>query len=316
MENKFRRPGWWQSILIGLGCALGGLLPIIFAVAPGFLAYLGVAGCWGRLLLGAAVFAAALYGMGGLSALWALGVVVPGAVCLAFMLRRKKSYFDAALYTAGLHAAGLFCLLCLPDILAGRNAYAGIQETFRQIGEMMVQQAQAVQGQMMGGIDAALLEQAGRQLAASVPFVMPAIICVFGAFAGLISLLCCKGLSRRRGADLKPMAPFCLWRVPKSAVAGMATLAAGLLVCTWLDVPAMDAVAPACIVVIGAPFLVQGLCLTDFLMRMRRSGCLTIGALVGIVLLLIPYSILSVTVLGFAEQLLQLRKRITNRPQA
>lgn len=307
-----KRPNWWQPAAIGALGAFAAPMPILLAVAPGLMAYLGVAGGVSMLLAAAGVCTALSWLLSGETGLWFLLAILPAAFLITAMLRKKAAYFDTALYASALSAGGLYGVYGLRDILAGHDGFHTIQETWRMMADMVVAAG-------VPGLTAEQLESMLRPITLNIPTVMPSVICMMGAGIGLFSVLLSRRLSARAGAPVKPMRPFIRWRVPRAAASGALVLGLGLLVCAYvLELPRMDAVISAASVVVFVPFTVQGLSLMCFLFRTRRGGGRrSPGLLLGMLalgLLVFPMGLVSIlvtscTLTGLFEQLWRSRDR-------
>ncbi len=319
MEGTKKRPGLWQMLLIGMGFAISGFLPALQLVLPGFLAYLGVSGGWFALGVAALAGAAAVLTLAGTSGLWLLLPVCLPGIGIAAAVRRKAAWFETALLASCLAAGALYAVTCGPDLLAGRNAFFTVQETIAQIWEVLEQQLKTLPNELLAGIDGKMIARIGANLRAQAPIIMPAIICFFGACIGLFSVLICRRLALSAGAQLKPMRPFMFWRVPGSFIKGLLTMAAGIIILALLQLPALDAVLPAVIVVACVPFCVQGISLTMFFFMLRKrrrgTGLLIAGLVVLSLLGAMMYFITLFTSMGLLEQVLHIRRRMLEQMQ-
>lgn len=311
MENSFKKPGLLAALLIaaaGLACTL---LPPLLFVAGGLFGYLLIAGGPLLFLLSAALCAAGAYALANVAGLWLLAMILPPALCLFIMLRRKAAYFDTALAVSALFTVAFYFMLNLHDILSGSPPFYTQQQWFREVwsqGSVMWAQTSG-----MGADQLALMQELGKSLTAQLPIYMPAVLCGLGALMGLCNLLLCVRMCRRAAAPIKPMHAFHLWQLPKSFLYGTLTMAAGILIAPSLGVSAMDAVTAAAFIVALLPFAVQGLSVMWFMQKTRRSS---IGSFVFLIVILVftfPLSVFSLGIVGLLEQIFHIRRKLLQR---
>lgn len=311
MEKAVKKPGVVAALLITVAGLASGLIPPLLFVAGGLFSYLLIAGGPLLFLLSAALCAAGLYVIGGVQGLWLLAMILPTALSLYIMLRRKATYFDTALLVSGLYTIAFYLMVSLPDILSGAPPFYTQQQMFSAFVNQMAQMVTQTSG--ISADQAALLQEYGRALTAQLPIYMPAILCATGATIGLCNLLICVRLCRKAAAPIKPMRPFHLWQLPKSFLYGMLTMGAGVLIAPALGVSAMDAVATAVYIIALLPFAVQGLSVMWFMQKVRRSSTAWFTFLIVILVLTFPWSVVSLGLVGLMEQIFHLRRRYLER---
>lgn len=311
MEKAAKKPGLIAALLIAVaGLACTQLPPLLF-VAGGLFGYLLIAGSPLLFLLAVALCAVGAYALAGISGLWLLGLILPAALCLFVMLRRKAAYFDTALAVSALFTVAFYLMLNLPDILAGSTPFYTQQQWVSEIWS----EGSAIWAQSSGlGADQlALMQELGRDIAAQLPVYMPAVLCAIGALMGLCNLLLCKRMCRRAAAPIKPMRVFHLWQLPQSFLYGTLTMAAGLLIAPSIGVSAMDAVTAAAFIVALLPFAVQGVSVMWFMQKVRRSSSASLVFLVVVLVLTFPLSVISLGLVGLLEQILHFRRKFLER---
>lgn len=312
MEKTVKKPGLLTALLVGATGIFCVLLPPVLFVAGGLYGYLLLAGGALPFVLAAAVSAAGIYLLTGVTGLWILAMLVPASICLTIMLRKKGSYFDTALFTAAIYTACIYLLLNLTDIRNGSPAFYSLQQFFTQTWSSSLSLS-ASMPELVAPEQLALLESAGRVLAAQLPVYMPAVLCAFGGLLGLFNLLLCVRLCRRADVPIKPMHRFMLWQLPGSFTGGMITMALGVLLASLVGVSAMDAIVAAVFTLVLLPFAVQGLSVLWFILHVRGRGGIMSGLLVVILVLTFPMSVLSLAIMGAFEQLIHLRRRMLQR---
>ncbi len=309
MEKSFKKPGLLAALLIaaaGLACTQ--FSPLLL-VAGGLFGYLLIAGGPLLFLLSAALCAAGAYALANVAGLWLLAMILPAALCLFIMLRRRAAYFDTALFVSALFTVAFYFKINLPDILAGSPPFYTLQQWF---SEFWAQGAASwAQIYSLSADQLKLVQELGRYYAARLPIYMPAILCGIGALMGLSNLLLCVRLCRRAASPIKPMHAFRLWQLPKSFLYGILTMGAGVLIAPALGVSSMDAVAAAVFIIALLPFAVQGLSVMWFMHKARQSS--DDAFVIVIMVLVLLLSVFSLGIVGLLEQIFHFRRKLLQR---
>jgi uncharacterized protein YybS (DUF2232 family) len=176
----------------------------------------------------------------------------------------------------------------------------------------MINQLEAQSAQMGIAADFNLI----RTGITTLPVMLPAMIFALGMLSGFLSLLTARALSKRSSAQLHPMLPFGLLRLPKGYM--LVAITAVLLSALAKDSGfyGFDAVFATALFAFGTPLFIEGISVITFLIKTRAlksNGC-------SIIFILVLFAIVSgmfitilmpaVLILGICEQLFGLRARM------
>lgn len=310
-----------QTLVLLLGAILAGaaavVLPAALLIVPALFAYVM---CRTRpaflALFGGAYAAVAFLLMEPLTAA-SLGVLCIGvAFALYWMQTQKRGNTETALVISGISLLGLYAVVCLPGILSGEGAFAPIQNAVNE----MIRATKAVAASVSGlptaindGLQSylALMDQFGQL----VPTILVPALCVMAFSIGLANLLFFRLFARKRVSGLTPLRPFRLWAIPQHAAYGMLFLVVVSLLLLWFEWSYAEAFSATINVLVGLPFMLQGLCTADFLIvrsgkniAAKRAGVYLAAA----VLFLYTQSILMM--LGCFDQVFHFRQRASMPP--
>lgn len=140
-------------------------------------------------------------------------VIAPAGAAVCLLQKAKMGNFYTTFFSSVLLAAGLYACVCGPSLIAGRTAFAGVQDSIMAAGEMM-KPLYAAAG--MGDIWA-LLFDAGT-LSDSMALMGVPVLYALGAVFALSNVLLLHAMNRGRVAELCPLSPFASWRVPRAFV--------------------------------------------------------------------------------------------------
>ena len=135
------KPTWKQialCVLFGLAAVLGVYVETLFLLLPAVFGFVWAA--WGGICCAVSLGTAAavlLVCFGSTQTLYALALFAPASLCVGCCLRFKKPYRTAAVSAAAAIAAGYYCLLCLPSLLAGEGPFAAMEETLLTLADAM-----------------------------------------------------------------------------------------------------------------------------------------------------------------------------------
>ena len=208
------------ALLIGLaGAVAGAFLPGMLVAAVALVAYIGV--CWGYSYAAIAlVFTAGGAVLGNLSepvSMAALGALSVGAsVFLIAGLKRKWPYRSIVFVLALASLAAMYLSIGLPQVIAGKEPYAGVVESLKSFGELYG--------------DSAVLREEIAGMADTVPLVFYGILINFAEAAAFFTVIFAKLLCTAGKAELRPMARFREWQLPSSLKIGLPVLAVGIVI--------------------------------------------------------------------------------------
>jgi uncharacterized protein YybS (DUF2232 family) len=306
---KERRPVQLiYSVLIGAGCALCVYIPALLAVVPGILAFTWIAfGPFAFILAALPGIFAAFLSTDTLTAALLIFIWLPAAAVLAVFAVKRKPWRETLFYACAVLCLGYYLFMCLPSLMAGQPAFGGIVSAAETMSAELTDSFKAA------GADAALLEEFSGNLdliTSAIPKVMLSFILAMGIFSGLISAVTAKALARKTNAGIRPMAKFELWQLPKGFLWGAIFMFAVALIGMLSGYIGFEAVYLAVITVILIPLAVQGLCFEFYLTGRRKNPALARTILFLAVVLLFPFSIAALELLGTLEQMLKVRIRL------
>lgn len=285
-NTQMKRAPVWLLLLATFASLLGLVLPLLCAVAPAL---------WAAALIrknrGASVALPALpFVLSGL--LYALMQGAEGArdslvslLCLsalgtvpAFAIvrvqTRKKGGFYTAAAAGGLCALFLYLALCLPGVLSGAGAFAAVQQSTAELGELFL----AILSQVPKTERSAAVMETFTLLFEALPGQIPALLVSWvlqtGCFMGLSNTLLFRLLVRKEREELglAPMKRFSEWGVPREFTVGLVVLLLGSILLTVLETEYAQGVSAAVTAVVSFPLLVQALAVVDFFLLRKPAN--------------------------------------------
>ena len=291
------------------------LFPAALVLAPALWAYAGARTKPAWISLPAAVFGVlTLITYGWQSGIGLVFSAAGAAFAVYYLLTRQVSNAYTALSLAGLFLVGLYCAICLPGILSGAGAFAGVQTA---IDEMIAVYRAAVQ--QLSGVNAETLDFINTYLDAfseAVPSFLVGALCVGAGVLGLSNLLFFRLFCRKRAeVSISPMRAFRYWTMPRSMMLGLFALLIGSLVLEWAGWSYAEGLSSTVDVLVGMPLLLQGLCVVDFFLA-RAPKRVTSGRVITYVLMAVFFSFLQtpLILLGCVEQIARIRDRMQKMP--
>ena len=320
MENIEQQPsrgqrGWPVLLLSVLAALATSVFPAGLCIAPAVWAYAGARTKPYWIALPAAVFAAGVFSQYAPFAAGAMaGSAAMAAALIYFLLTRKVSNTYTALTLAGVFLTGLYVAACVPGILDGRGAFADIQaamgamfDSYRSIIAQMPSADAEVAAYLSDSFDA---------LYQAAPSLVVSAFCIFASILGLGNLLFFRLFCRKHPEiSISPMRKFRDWSLPRSMTFGLLSLLIGSLVLSWTGWTFADGMSNTVNVLVGMPFLLQGLCVLDFLLsrskkHIARNRTLTyvgVGVLFGFVQT-------PLILIGCFDQFFRFRERLRGAP--
>ena len=304
------------SLLIGLGAGLGAFFPILLFLMPAFLGFAGAA--WGTacFLAGAAASAAALLLLvsDAAVALYMLAAFLPASIVLSFVLRGKRPYRYAVILMSVVFALFGYAVLCLPSMLAGGGPFdAPIAAISKEIDALVLLLPQLPQ--FSGTTEQMELAEAYLKAAVDlVPEIVVGIIFGFSELFAFIGTMLARALLKRAKVDVRPMAPFILWQLPKDFLWGALILGAGAIATLFLNLNNAKTIAVAVECIVLPPLALMGLAFFEFsmLLSARRSNGWRIFTYIALVLLF-PTSLVILAGFGVLDRVIKVRSRIVRR---
>lgn len=289
------------SGLIGL-CGIAGLYvsPLLYLL-PALMAFTLCfpAGC---TLLALAIATAGTALLSGAEWMYGLAYFLPATAVLVLCVRKKLSYRGAVMGASACFAIARYMDICLPSLLAGKDAFALMREVMTQITASVVSMAEAT-GHPIPAQTAALVVDFTPQFTVLM-VLLPALL------FGFADVLLARFLCLRGGMELRPMAKMRHWQLSTDDLIGAGILTAGAIAVRVMALRYAGAIIWAIELILLAEFALNGLCYTVFtnqvIRRRSTTGCVVQYLLYA---LFLPYSLFMLAILGLAECLLKLRRR-------
>jgi len=321
MENSNQQPsransrGWLVLLLSVVVAAIAAYFPFALLLAPALWAYAGARTkpAWMALPIGAFALCTLSIGSPEILAGW-YGAAALSSVLLYVMMTRRMSHSDTALVLAGVFLVGLYATFCLPGILAGRGAFADIQnamnsliamdrETIAQMPQIDTNMAKSI----MDTLD---------MIYESIPIGFVAVLCVFASIMGLSNLLFFRLFCKKHPEiAISPMRPFRDWTLPNSTTLGLFALLVLSLIAELADWTYADGFAMTANILVALPLFLQGLCVVDyFIVRSQKNITLTRILIYFGTIILFRYTAMALLLIGCFEQILHIRMRMSTLP--
>lgn len=299
-------------LALGLWGALGGIFVPALLLLSAALAY--VALCYGGVYTPAAFLLASAGAAftAGSQALYALALLLPAAVVLTFFFQKKLPYRTALACVTACFAVAYYVELCLPSLLAGKDAYDAMRELTRQV--LSLYEAMGEVGKSMGYAFAipAVVSAALLDMTPQLTMITIMATAMTLAFADVLLL---ERFARKHGAQLKPMAKLWDWRITRESLVGAGILAAGAIAVRLLALKNAGAIVVTIEMILLGEFSLNGFCYSEYISRVivRQSGARRAFRYV-LYILFFPYSLIVLCLSGVAECVFNLRGRMKNLP--
>lgn len=283
-------------------------IPALFLFMPALIAFIGLRFSTLYFIAAAAFTAVSAYFNA--PGVWeGAGVIVmaliPGYLIMT-LLRRRRPYRTAVCAAAAGSAAGMYCALCVPSLIAYANPFAALENS---VEEIMQGAAALLQYTDPSAVtDEAFMSD----LASLIPdMFMPGLI-VSALASGLACVVICRALmlKTRYAGGLKPMARFRMWRLSKSFCIGCLVLFAGALIVLYSEINGAYGIWNTVLTIIILPFALQGISYQIFIQQVRKPPLWAKLMFWAPIALLFPVSLLLLAALGLIEQARHLRARI------
>ena len=235
---------------------------------------------------------------------------IPAGIAMTYIFINKLPYRTAAVISAFCVAMGMYIMTCVPALLNGEGPFAYYLQYMAAFGDAVEKTA----AQM--GIDGDKAEML-RKMAAYLEYKAPdmavmAMMCM-GMGAGLANVVAARALCRAKGAKLKPMAKFHLWQLSRGFTYGSLVMIIGAIIISALKITNSSAIVTAVECAVAGPYALMGVCLMAFMVKMKLRGtAFTVFSVVAMVLLF-PYSLYGLCIIGAADRLFRMRRSYVER---
>lgn len=216
------------------------------------------------------------------------------AVTISVGFARYASYRHMAIIIAVTCSISLYAQICLPSLLAGEAPSAGIVKQLRAYYEAFA--------------EAGLLEDPSFYTE-TISTALFGCIIMLSELLGFICVAAAYALFKLAKCEIRPMAGFSKWRLPKSLTLGTAVIVIACVILNLMKYSAADQLNVAVFGLLLPLFGVQGCSMLAFffLSRPRKLYAkILFFIFIGFLVLFMPYM---VAVLGLMEQLFNIRKR-------
>ena len=301
---------------IGAGAmAIAYIFPVGLMLMPALLAFAGTVWGYGALAIAAVTAAGSIIYVAGAVDAGIIGLLVmsiPAGVASAYIFKNKLPYRSAAVIGAFFAALGIYIITCVPALLNGEGPFAYYLQYMAAVGDAVEKTA----AQM--GIDGDKAEML-RKMAAYLEYKAPdmavmAMMCM-GMGAGLANVVAARALCRAKGAKLKPMAKFHLWQLSRGFTYGSIVMIIGAIIISALKITNSSAIVTAVECAVAGPYALMGVCLMAFMVKMKLRGTAFTVISVAAMVLLFPYSLYGLCIIGAADRLFRMRGSYMERIQ-
>ena len=299
---------------IGAGAmAIAYIFPVGLMLMPALLAFAGTVWGYGGLAIAAITAAGGIIYVAGAVDAGIIGLLVmsiPAGIAMTYIFINKLPYRTAAVISAFCVAVGMYIMTCVPALMEGEGPFAYYLQYMAAFGDAVEKTA----AQM--GIDGDKAEML-RKMAAYLEYKAPdmavmAMMCM-GMGAGLANVVAARALCRAKGAKLKPMAKFHLWQLSRGFTYGSLVMIIGAIIISALKITNSSAIVTAVECAVAGPYALMGVCLMAFMVRMKLRGtAFTVFSVVAMVLLF-PYSLYGLCIIGAADRLFRMRRSYVER---
>ena len=301
---------------IGAGAmAIAYIFPVGLMLMPALLAFAGTVWGYGALAIAAVTAAGSIIYVAGAVDAGIIGLLVmsiPAGAASAYIFKNKLPYRSAAVIGAFFAALGIYIITCVPALLNGEGPFAYYLQYMAAFGDAVEKTA----AQM--GIDGDKAEML-RKMAAYLEYKAPdmavmAMMCM-GMGAGLANVVAARALCRAKGAKLRPMAKFHLWQLSRGFTHGSIVMIIGAIIISALKITNSSAIVTAVECAVAGPYALMGVCLMAFMVKMKLRGTAFTVISVAAMVLLFPYSLYGLCIIGAADRLFRMRGSYMERIQ-
>lgn len=308
MKATFSTKNFLLLLLVGVMAFAGTYMTPMLMLLPVLLIYLGFCGGTPLTLLGCVLACVCVWLCDASLALYAIFMFLPATVALMMMLARKMPYRSAVAAASMCFGAARYMYYCLPALLAGRDAFSDVSEMLEQVAKLYVSIGSAVGVTLPDSVPAYIADMAPQMT--MMASIAPAMLFAF------LDVLLLYILGTRAQRPLRKMAPVYAWRLTRESLIGSGILAAGAIAVRLLSLKYASAIIAAIEMVILGQYAFNGFCLNEFIGTkvLKQSSARRVLRYVFYILLM-PYSLLLLGVMGLADCAFSMRARFTAPPK-
>lgn len=306
LKQKIGLKHYLIAAAVGLIGFVAPHLPLLYAVMPAAYGLVGAACGAGTLCFSLLISAAGAAFAG--ADMTGLVLYLPASLAIGLIVFYKRPWRTAAAVTAGAMFLGMYCIVCLPGVLNGTGPYGPVISTAKEVGELLSAEFTAA--------GAAAQAEAVQEIISNYVAIIPdsllsTLLLTSLVWAGL-SLVCVRAILRKK-RDLRPMAPFREWRLPKGFAVGCLILLLGGFLLDLSGLSYAGAVYSCAEIIALLPLCLQGVALCDFLWYFRRKNVWGRVIAIAFLILLLPTSVFLFGALGLIDQFAKLRRRLSEQ---
>ena len=302
----------------GLLCATAGLaagistgiLPLVLMIFPALFGFMGKAWGYGALGIASAAACGVIFGqaetLGLANCIGYASMLLSQSFIIAYVFKKKAPYRTAVGCCAFAAALSQYGATCLMPLIEHGDPFLHYTEYTSFFADAAMQQASIL------SLEQSAMEQVEffvALLKRSAPDI--AVISIVGTslLAGLLNVLIARGLCKKFKVRTKAMAPFHKWQLSRSFYRGSLILVAGALIISFTSINNVTAIMMALSMIVMGPHALMGLCFLVFSVKMRRKGRGIVTATSVMLVLLFPYSLYGLCLMGLADKLMGIRRR-------
>lgn len=286
-----------------------GFVPMLLMILPAVTGYIGVAFGYGALGIALAassgIIMAQSSSMGLASCIGYTAMLVCESIIIAVIFKKRGAYRAAAAYCAFAAALCQYGGSCLIPLIELGDPFAYYSEYAANFASVLVQSAAEL------GLDQVGLEQleyVTALLKYSAPDIAVLSIVATSMISGLLSVFFANKLCKKFKTPAKPMASFCRWQLSRSFYRGALVLVIGALIISFSNIRNASAIMMALSCIVAGPYALMGLCFLVFSIKNRRKGRGILIASAVVMVVLLPYSIYGLCMMGVADRLFGMRR--------
>lgn len=298
------------SIMAGAAAgAVTGIFPLLLMIFPALFGFIGTAWGYGALAIACVTACGVIFGQYATFGIVACAgyaiMLVSQSLIITLIFRKRGAYRSAVVYCAAVSALCQYCTTCLIPLIELGDPFAYYTEYVAYFAEA------AAQSSLELGLDQAAAAQIQRFTALmkhSAPDM--AVLSMLGVSmaAALFNVFIAKKLCKRFKASTRAMAPFRKWQLSRSFCQGSLILVAGALLISFTSIRNASAIMIALSMIAMGPYALMGLCLMTFSIKARKKGRVFLIISLVMLLLLLPFSLYGLCMMGLADRLIGIRR--------
>lgn len=308
MKNTFTPKILGLLLLVCAMAFAGTYMTPLLMLLPVVLIYLGL--CAGAVFtaLGCALACAFTWLAGAQGALYGIFMFLPATLVLMVMSGNKMPHRSTVAALSLCFGTARYMYYCLPALLAGRGAFEDISLMLEQVSQLYVSFGNAMGVVLPDALPAYIADMAPQMT--MIASIAPAMIFAF------LNVLLLHTLGTKTQRPMRPMAPVYEWRLTRESLIGAGILAIGAIAVKLLSLKYAPAITAAIEVVILGEFAFNGFCYSEFIGAKVLGQSTTRRVLrYAFYILLMPYSLILLGVMGLTDCAFSMRARFTAPPK-